>query len=174
MDVQERAAAVKLVILDVDGVMTDGLIIIDDHGVETRHFDIKDGFGTVAMQLSGIEVAIITSKESPVVAHRARELKIGRLHQGVRRKTEVYETILQDMGIRDEEVCYVGDDVIDLGLMRRAGLAVAVADAVEEVKAVAHHVTAAPGGRGAVREVAELILKAQGKWEAILEKVAHV
>ncbi len=171
MDVNEIAARIKLVILDVDGVMTDGRIIIHDDGSETRIFDIKDGLGTVALQMLGVEVAIITSKKSGAVARRAEELRIKRFHEGVRKKVPVYEQMLEEMGITDEEVCYVGDDLNDLGMMKRVGLPVAVADAVPEIKAVARYVTKAPGGRGAVREVAELILKAQGKWEALLAKI---
>ncbi len=171
MDVNQIAQNVKLVILDVDGVMTDGRIVIDEEGRETRHFDIKDGLGTVALQMLGVEVAIITSKRSGAVARRAEELRIKRLHQGVRKKVPVYEQILQEMGITDDQVCYVGDDLNDLGMMKRVGLPVAVADAVPEIKAVARYVTKAPGGHGAVREVAELILKAQGKWETLLAKL---
>lgn len=167
----DKARSVKLIILDVDGVMTDGRIIIDDNGVESRHFDIKDGLGVVALQMTGVEAAIITSKKSGAVRHRAEELKIRRFHEGIRKKTEPYEQIIAEMGIGDAEVCYVGDDLVDLSLMKRVGFPVAVADAVEEVKAAAAYVTRAPGGRGAVREVAEVILKAQGKWEAILSKI---
>lgn len=167
----DKAKDVKLVILDVDGVMTDGRIVIDDNGVESRHFDIKDGLGVVALQMLGIEVAIITSKKSTAVKCRADELKIKRYHEGIRKKSEPYEAIVQEMGIGDEQVCYVGDDLMDLGLMRRVGFPVAVADAVEDVRRVAAYVTEAPGGHGAVREVAELILKTQGKWDAILSKI---
>ncbi len=167
----EKAKNIKLVILDVDGVMTDGHIIIDDNGVESRHFDIKDGMGVVVLMMSGVEVAIITSKKSVAVRHRAEELKIKRFYEGIKKKTEPYEEMLKDMGITDDQVCYVGDDLVDLSMMKRVGLPVAVADAVQDVKDRAEYVTQARGGRGAVREVAELILKTQGKWEAILAKV---
>ena len=167
----EKAKKIKLVILDVDGVMTDGHIIIDDNGVESRNFDIKDGMGVVVLMMSGVEVAIITSKKSVAVRHRAEELKIKRFHEGIKKKTEPYEEMLKEMGISDAEVCYVGDDLVDLSMMKRVGLPVAVSDAVQDVKDRAEYVTQARGGRGAVREVAELILKAQGKWEAILAKV---
>ena len=167
----EQAANIKLLILDVDGVMTDGRVIISDNGVETRNFDIKDGLGVVALQMSGIQVAIITSKKSPAVAARAQELKIERFYEGVRKKTEVYNTLLAELGLTDAQAGYVGDDLMDLGLMKRVGFAVAVADAVPEVRQAAHYVTQARGGYGAVRETAELILKAQGKWDAVLSKV---
>ncbi len=167
----EKAKNIKLVILDVDGVMTDGRIVIDDNGVEQRNFDIKDGFGVVALQLSGVDVAIITSKKSGAVRHRAEELKIKRFHEGIKKKTEPYEEILKEMNITDADVAYVGDDLVDLSMMKRVGFPVAVADAVNEVRESAVYVTKARGGYGAVREVAELILKTQGKWEKILSKV---
>ncbi len=168
----EKAKDVKLVILDVDGVMTDGRIVIDDNGLEQRNFDIKDGLGVVALQMTGVEVAIITSKKSGSVRHRAEELKIKRFHEGIRKKTEPYEQMLAEMGIGDDQVAYVGDDLVDLSMMKRVGLPIAVADAVDEVRKAAAFVTRARGGHGAVREAAEMILKAQGKWEAILAKIA--
>ncbi|MBE7417921.1 MAG: phenylphosphate carboxylase subunit delta [Ideonella sp.] len=167
----DKAKNVKLVILDVDGVMTDGRIVIDDNGVEQRNFDIKDGLGVVALQMCGVDVAIITSKKSGSVRHRAEELKIKRFHEGIKKKTEPYEQMLAEMGIGDAQVAYVGDDLVDLSLMKRVGFPVAVADAVPEVRAAAAYVTQARGGHGAVREAAEAILKAQGKWDAILAKI---
>lgn len=167
----DKAKDVKLVILDVDGVMTDGRIVIDDNGLEQRNFDIKDGLGVVALQMSGVDVAIITSKKSGSVRHRAEELKIKRFHEGIRKKTEPYEQMLAEMGIGDAQVAYVGDDLVDLSLMKRVGLPIAVADAVDEVREAAAYVTRARGGHGAVREAAEMILKAQGKWGAILAKI---
>lgn len=168
----DKAKGVKLVILDVDGVMTDGRIVIDDNGLEQRNFDIKDGLGVVALQMTGVEVAIITSKKSGSVRHRAEELKIKRFHEGVRKKVEPYEQMLAEMGISDAQVAYVGDDLVDLSMMKRVGLPIAVADAVDEVREAAAYVTRARGGHGAVREAAEMILKAQGKWDAILAKIA--
>ncbi len=167
----EQARNIRLVILDVDGVMTDGHIIIDDNGVESRNFDIKDGMGVVVLQLCEVEVAIITSKKSGAVRRRAEELKIKRFHEGIRKKTEPYEQILAELQIDDRQVCYVGDDLVDLSMMRRVGLPIAVADAVDEVREAALYVTRANGGKGAVREVAELILKAQGKWDKVLSKL---
>jgi len=167
----EKAKDIKLVILDVDGVMTDGRIVIDDNGVETRNFDIKDGMGVVVLMMSGVEVAIITSKKSGAVRHRAEELKIKRFYEGIRKKTEPYEEILKEMGITDAQVAYVGDDLVDLSMMKRVGLPIAVGDAVEDVKNHAAYVTVARGGYGAVREAAEMILKAQGKWDKILSKI---
>ena len=157
----EQAKDIKLVILDVDGVMTDGRIVIDDNGVESRNFDIKDGMGVVVMMMSGVEVAIITSKKSGAVRHRAEELKIKRFHEGIKKKTEPYEEMLKEMNITDAQVAYVGDDLVDLSMMKRVGLPIAVGDSVEDVKQHAAYVTKARGGYGAVREVAEMILKAQ-------------
>lgn len=168
----EQAKDIRLVILDVDGVMTDGRIVIDDNGVESRNFDIKDGMGVVVMMMSGVEVAIITSKKSGAVRHRAEELKIKRFHEGIKKKTEPYEEMLKEMGIVDAQVAYVGDDLVDLSMMKRVGLPIAVGDAVEDVKQHALYVTKARGGYGAVRETAEMILKAQGKWEKILSKIS--
>ena len=168
----EKAKDIKLVILDVDGVMTDGRIVIDDNGVESRNFDIKDGMGVVVMMMSGVEVAIITSKKSGAVRHRAEELKIKRFYEGIKKKTEPYEEMLKEMGITDAQVAYVGDDLVDLSMMKRVGLPIAVGDAVDDVKKCAAYVTRAHGGHGAVREVAELILKAQEKWDKVLSKVA--
>ena len=167
----DKAKDIKLVILDVDGVMTDGRIVIDDNGLEQRNFDIKDGFGVVALQMTGIDVAIITSKKSGAVRHRADELKIKYFHEGIKKKTEPYELMLKEMAITDSQVAYVGDDLVDLSMMKRVGFPVAVADAVDEVREAAVYVTKAPGGHGAVREVAELILKTQGKWDKILSKI---
>ncbi len=168
----EKAKDIKLVILDVDGVMTDGRIVIDDNGVETRNFDIKDGMGVVVMMMSGVEVAIITSKKSGAVRHRAEELKIKRFYEGIKKKTEPYEEMLKEMGITDAQVAYVGDDLVDLSMMKRVGLPIAVGDAVEDVKQHAAYVTKARGGYGAVREVAEMILKSQDKWDKILSKIS--
>lgn len=168
----EKAKDIKLVILDVDGVMTDGRIVIDDNGVESRNFDIKDGMGVVVMMMSGVEVAIITSKKSGAVRHRAEELKIKRFYEGIKKKTEPYEEMLREMGITDAQVAYVGDDLVDLSMMKRVGLPIAVGDAAEDVKQHAAYVTKARGGYGAVREVAEMILKAQDKWDKILSKIS--
>lgn len=168
----DKAKYIKLVILDVDGVMTDGRIVIDDDGVESRNFDIKDGMGVVVLMMSGIQVAIITSKKSGSVRRRAEELKITRFYEGIKKKTEPYEEMLKEMNITDDEVAYVGDDLVDLSLMKRVGLPIAVGDAVDDVKKCATYVTQARGGHGAVREVAELILKSQEKWEKILSKIS--
>jgi 3-deoxy-D-manno-octulosonate 8-phosphate phosphatase (KDO 8-P phosphatase) len=166
----EKAKNVKLLILDVDGVLTDGRIVIDDRGVETKCFDVRDGHGIKMLKRANIDVAIITGRESQVVSHRARELGIDSVFQNIHNKLEVYEAILKEKGLKDGEVGFVGDDVIDLPLLRRVGFAAVVADGVEELKPYADYVSRNKGGRGAVREIIELILKAQGKWAELMER----
>ena len=161
----DRARRIKLLILDCDGVLTDGRIIILPDGEETKAFDVKDGHAMVMGQRAGLRMVIISGRKSSVVRARAKELGVAHLHELAWVKKEPYEKILAEEGLRDEEVCYVGDDVVDIPLLRRAGLGVAVADAVEETKQYSHIVTRRGGRRGAVREVIEFILKAQGKWD---------
>lgn len=155
---------IRVVAMDVDGVLTDGRIIMDSNGVETKNFDVQDGFGIVFLKKCGIKTAIISARESGVVAHRAKDLKIDKVYVGVYPKISAYEELLKEFKVRDEEICFIGDDLADLGVMRRCGFSVAVANAVFEVKQIANYVTVAQGGRGAVREAVELILQAQGHW----------
>ena len=169
-EVVERARKVKMLILDCDGVLTDGLITLLPDGAEMKTFDVKDGHAMVMLARAGIRVAIISGRESPAVRKRAEELGVAHLYEKAWVKQQPYEKILAEEELTDIEICYVGDDVVDIPLLRRAGLAVAVADAVAEVKVFSHLVTERAGGRGAVREVIELILKAQGKWEEALSR----
>ncbi|MEK6289111.1 MAG: HAD-IIIA family hydrolase [Acidobacteriota bacterium] len=169
-NILERARRIKLLILDCDGVLTDGRIIMLPDGDETKAFDVKDGHAMVMAQRAGLRIAIISGRKSSVVRARAKELGVAHLHEMAWVKAEPYEKILAEEGLRDEEVCYVGDDVVDIPLLRRAGLAVAVGDAVEETKQHSQVVTRRAGGRGAVREVIELILKAQDKWDEALAR----
>lgn len=169
-NIVERARRIKLLILDCDGVLTDGRIIMLPDGDETKAFDVKDGHAMVMAQRAGLRIAIISGRKSSVVRARAKELGVAHLHEMAWVKTEPYEKILAEEGLGDEEVCYVGDDVVDIPLLRRAGLSVAVGDAVEETKQHSQFVTRRAGGRGAVREVIELILKAQDKWEESLAR----
>jgi 3-deoxy-D-manno-octulosonate 8-phosphate phosphatase (KDO 8-P phosphatase) len=169
-DLRAKLKRVRLLILDVDGVLTDGSIILDDRGVETKFFHTQDGSGIKYLLRSGLSCALITGRKSAAVRARAEELGIEDYYQDAKDKLVPYEKILQKFGLRDEEVACMGDDLADLPLLRRAGLSVAVADAVEEVKEAADYITKRAGGRGAVREVIELILKAQGKWEKILQR----
>lgn len=169
-DILERARRVRILLLDCDGVLTDGRIIMLPAGDETKIFDVKDGHAIVMLHRTGIKSGIISGRQSSIVRARAKELGISHVHEMAWVKTEAYEKILAEERLADEAVCYVGDDVVDIPLLRRAGLAVAVADAVAEVKQFAHLVTARDGGRGAVREVIELILRAQGRWEEALAR----
>ena len=164
-DIIDRARKIKLLILDCDGVLTDGRIIMLPGSDETKTFDVKDGHGIVMAQRAGLRIAIISGRKSSIVRARATELGVAHLYEMAWVKMEPYEKVLAEEGLTDEEVCYVGDDVVDIPLLRRAGLGVAVADAVEETKDHSHIVTEREGGRGAVREVIEFILKAQDKWD---------
>ncbi len=165
-----RARKIRLLILDCDGVLTDGRIILLPDGDETKAFDVKDGHAIVMAKRAGLPTAIISGRKSSIVRARARELGVAHLHEMAWVKKEPYEKILAEENIVDEEVCYVGDDVVDIPLLRRSGLGVAVADAVEEVKQHSHLITSRMGGRGAVREVIEFILKAQNKWDEALAR----
>jgi 3-deoxy-D-manno-octulosonate 8-phosphate phosphatase (KDO 8-P phosphatase) len=166
----ERARKTRLLIMDVDGVLTDGRIIQDGHGHELKVFDVKDGHGIVMAHRAKLRTALISGRESETITRRAEELGIELVFQKIWNKLEVYEKILVDTELIHDEVAYIGDDLIDIPLLRRVGLAVAVADAVDEVKAAAHLITQRPGGQGAVREVIELILRAQDHWDSLIER----
>jgi len=166
-EVRVRVERIKLVALDVDGVMTDGRLYYHDDGTESKAFDVRDGHGTKMLKQAGIETVVISGRNSPMVDRRAADIGITEVFQGVRDKVPILEKILSKRGLKFEEVAFVGDDVVDLTTMNRVGLAVAVADASEYLFDVAHYVTLATGGRGAVREVAELILGVQGLWNKV-------
>lgn len=161
---------IQLLILDVDGVLTDGGIIRDDAGQQIKRFHVRDGAGIVLWRRLGKEVAIITGKESDVVSHRAQELGIQHVHQNVGNKLEIYDELKEELGLNDTQIAYVGDDLPDLPVMRRVGVAIAVADAVEEVRAVAKYVTKYPGGYGAVRDAIEHLCKEMGLWQQVLDR----
>jgi 3-deoxy-D-manno-octulosonate 8-phosphate phosphatase (KDO 8-P phosphatase) len=167
--VARRAAKIRVLLMDVDGTMTPRFVCLqsfpDGSVAEMKMFNAHDGAGIKLAGLMGIRTGLITGRDSPATARRAREANMEFVAQGQPRKLEAYKAILVRAGVTDEEVAFVGDDLPDLPLLDRAGLAVAVADAVPEVKRAAHYVTAARGGEGAVREVVELILKSQGKWK---------
>jgi 3-deoxy-D-manno-octulosonate 8-phosphate phosphatase (KDO 8-P phosphatase) len=164
--VRKKASAIKLLLLDVDGVLTDGRIILDDRGVETKHFDVRDGQGIVLLMRAGIEVGLITARSSKAVRYRAKELGLRIVHQGIQDKLSTYGVIHRQSGLADTEIAYIGDDVGDLEILHRVGFAVTVNDGWEELLPSVDYVTEKPGGRGAVREVAELLLKAQHKWNS--------
>lgn len=166
----ERAAATRCIVMDVDGVLTDGRIIFATDGAELKCFDVKDGHGIVLAHRAGLETVLITGRRSAVVERRAEELGIKRVYQKVWDKVAKYEEVRAELGLEDAEVAFIGDDVVDVPLLRRVGLAIAVADAHDAAKAVAHYVTDRQGGRGAVREAIEFILKAQGRWAEAVAK----
>ena len=165
---QEKAARTRLLFLDVDGVLTDGRIILNDRGEETKSFNVKDGLGLKMLMASGVEVVIVTGRSSGVVARRAAELGIRAVYQGVADKGDLCRRLLAERGLERQQACAVGDDLPDLAMFRECGLRIAVADAAPEVRAAADHVTRSGGGSGAVRDVSEWILKCQGKWEDAL------
>jgi 3-deoxy-D-manno-octulosonate 8-phosphate phosphatase (KDO 8-P phosphatase) len=160
---QARLKNIKVLIVDVDGVLTDGGIIIDSNGVETKRFNVQDGLGVILWKNSGYKSAIISARHSDVVAHRANDLKIDQCFVGVSSKIETYDALIKQWNVKDEEVCFIGDDLADICVLKRVGFAVAVDNAVFEVKSIAHYVTSKKGGDGAVREIIDLLLKAQGK-----------
>ncbi|HOD34630.1 MAG TPA: HAD-IIIA family hydrolase [Syntrophales bacterium] len=162
-----RVRKIKMLVLDVDGVLTDGRIVMDDRGRETKFFDVRDGHGLKMLMRTGIEVVFLTGRKSRVVEQRARELGVTEVYQGALNKAEVFEALLERAGLKASEAAYAGDDIVDVPVMRKAGFSVAVLDAVAEARKAAHYVTKKKGGRGAVREVCEVILKGQGKWADI-------
>ena len=167
-DLAARAARVRLVLLDVDGVLTDGGVELNGDGTESKRFFIRDGIAMVWAQRAGLTVGILSARSSPSTHQRAAQLGITLVYQGVSSKLHTYDQIVGDIGLDDEQVAYMGDDVVDLGVLARVGLAAAPADAVAEVRDVVHMLAQAPAGRGAVREFLELILKAQGRWAGIV------
>jgi len=169
-DIQKKAAAIRLVVFDVDGVLTDGSLYIGDDGQEYKAFHSKDGHGMVMLQQAGVEIAIITGRTSEVVRIRMSSLGIQRVYQGKREKLPAYEELKQASGFSDQQIAYVGDDVVDLPVMTRVGLAIAVQDAHPLTKQHAHWVTPSGGGRGAAREVCELIMEAQGSLQPALQR----
>ena len=173
----KRARKIRVLLMDVDGTMTPGIVCLqsfpDGSVAEMKMFSARDGAGIKLAGLMGIRTGLITGRDSPATARRAREASMDFVIQGQAKKLEAYKGVLARAGVTDEEVAFVGDDLPDLPLLERAGLAVAVADAVVEVKRAAHYITTVRGGKGAIREVVELILKAQGKWKkAIPEALA--
>lgn len=167
---QEKLAKIKLLLLDVDGIMTDGRIIYDNQGNELKAFDVKDGHGLKMVQRAGIKTGIITGRQSEVVKKRAAELGFDILYQKALVKLDPYREILDEHGLKDEEVAYVGDDVVDLPILRRVGFSATVADAVEDVLPLVDYVTKRPGGRGAVREICDMLIKASGRWEELTDR----
>jgi 3-deoxy-D-manno-octulosonate 8-phosphate phosphatase (KDO 8-P phosphatase) len=167
----ERCAAIELLVVDVDGVLTGGGIVYGTDGVELKQFHVRDGSGLKCWEQAGKRAALITGRRSAVVERRGLELGLAFILQGALEKLPALRRLLDETGLTPEQVCYVGDDLPDLPPLRHCGLAVAVADACAEVRADAHYITQAPGGRGAVREAIELILRSQGRWQPLVERL---
>jgi len=167
---QEKARKIKLLLLDVDGVLTDGRIIYDSRGHDMKFFDVHDGLGVYLLHRAGIQTILITAKGSRSIKPRARDMRVAEVIADVSPKSAALEKILKKYKITPDEICFVGDDLVDLCLMKRVGLAVAVFNAAAEIKQTATYITIRSGGRGAVREVAELLLKSKGKWGETLKK----
>lgn len=165
-DILKKAQIVKLVVFDVDGVLTDGSLYLTEAGEEIKAFNSKDGHGMKMLQQSGVDIAIITGRTSSIVSHRMQELGVKHVYQGKKDKLPAFNELLEKTGLTAEEVAYVGDDIVDLPVMSRAGLAITVADGHEFVKQHAHWKTRSKGGRGAAREVCELIMQAHGRLDA--------
>lgn len=173
MDIRTRVANIKMMVFDVDGVLTNNQILFGADGEIMKIFHSQDGLGMAAASRIGMLTAIITGRESEMVRRRCEELGVSAIRQGSMDKTAHLEELVGQYKLSYEEIAYVGDDLNDLAVMKQVGLACAVANAVPEVKAAAHYVASREGGRGAVREIIELVLKAQGKWEALVETYAN-
>jgi 3-deoxy-D-manno-octulosonate 8-phosphate phosphatase (KDO 8-P phosphatase) len=171
LDGKARALRIKMIIMDVDGTLTDGALFVLPDGEEVKSYNVRDGLGILLAHLAGFKTAIITGKTSRALEKRAEKLRIEELHQGILDKKPVLEAILAKHGLKNEEAAYIGDDLGDLAVIKAVGLAGAVADAHPEVKKNCHFISQQSGGRGAVREFIEFILDAQGKWGEVEEKV---
>ncbi len=166
--VEAKAKKIKVLLLDVDGVLTDGRIIYDSSGRDMKFFDVHDGLGVHVLSKAGIPTILVTAKSSRVIKPRARDMRVAEVFANILPKSAVLEKVMKKYAVSLEEIAFVGDDLVDLSLMSRVGLPVAVANACAEVKDKAAYVTTKQGGRGAVREVVELILKSRGAWEKVV------
>ena len=172
MSVESKASRIKLLLFDVDGVLTDGGVTIHSDGAESKNFGIRDGIAMVWAQRAGLAVGLLSARTSATTPHRAAQLGIRIVQQGVLDKIEGYERIIAGEGVTDAEVAYMGDDIVDLAVLARVGLSAAPADAVPEVRAQVDWTSRANGGRGAVRELIELVLRVQDRWDAIVAAYA--
>jgi YrbI family 3-deoxy-D-manno-octulosonate 8-phosphate phosphatase len=162
---EEKARRVRCIVLDVDGVLTEGQITLDEEGKEWKSFDVKDGCGIVLARSAGLKVAFLSGRRSGAVSLRGAELSVDRIYQGAGEKGGALDRLFEDEGLSADEVAYIGDDLPDLPAMKKAGFACAVQDAVAEVRESADWIARRPGGRGAVRELVEFVLRSQGCWE---------
>jgi 3-deoxy-D-manno-octulosonate 8-phosphate phosphatase (KDO 8-P phosphatase) len=167
--VRARASRIGLVLFDVDGVLTDGTVVFHADGTESKRFNIRDGIAMVWTQRAGVTVGLLSARFSATTTHRAAQLGIALVHQGVADKRETYESILRETARADADVAYMADDILDLPVLTRVGLSTAPADAAREVRDRVHWVSPSPGGGGAARDLLELILRAQDRWDAIVE-----
>jgi len=170
MTLEERASRIRLLLFDVDGVLTDGVVVMHADGSESKSFHIRDGAAMVWAQRAGLTVGLLSARFSGATSQRAAQLAIRLVMQGVTSKLDAYERILRDAGLPDEAVAYMGDDLLDLPVLARAGLAGAPADAAPEVRERVAWVSSAAGGRGAVREFIEMVLRAQKRWDAVIRE----
>ena len=170
LDLAARCGPVELLLVDVDGVLTDGVIAIDDRGVETKHFHVRDGSAIDVWRKAGKRAAILSGRWAPAVSRRAAELGIAPVIQGASQKGAPFRRLIAELGLDARQVCYVGDDLADLPVLNAVGLAACPADAAPEVRRAAHLVAQAGGGRGAIREIVEVILKQQGAWDGLVAR----
>ena len=170
MKTEDRCKKVELILSDVDGVLTDGGLIFDNQGIEIKRFHVRDGLAIKLWRRGGFKFGVLTARTSHIVKLRSTELGVDVVRQGFEEKLPVAQEVANELGLTLEQVCYIGDDLPDLPVMRSVGLAVTVADACDEVRAMAHHVTKRSGGHGAVREAIEHITKAKGVWDDLIPK----
>ena len=170
MSIAKLGSRIELILSDVDGLRTDGGIVFDNQGIETKKFHIRDGLGIKLWQRAGYQFGILTARTSQIVKLRAAELGVGIVRQGFEDKLPAAQEVMRQLQLQPEQVCYIGDDLTDIPVIRHVGLGVAVADAVEEARSVARHVTKRSGGCGAVRELIEDLLKARQRWDDLIRK----
>jgi len=167
---RRKARKIKLLLLDVDGVLTDGGIVIDERGLESKRFDVRDGQGITLLKRAGVEVGFVSGRSSGAVRQRAGDLGVKWVFQGIQNKAEIYQRIKKRTGLKDEQIAYAGDDMVDMPILRAVGLAITVPDGWPGIRPVVDYVTEAAGGHGAVREISELILTAQNLWKDLIDK----
>lgn len=167
---KDKVAKIKMLIFDLDGVFTDGSIIINEDGSESKVYNVLDGHGVKLWQRAGFKTAIISGRATKATSLRAQQLSIEYVFQGCKDKLPVFKSLLETVKLKPQEVAFIGDDVIDLPILTRVGFGIAVANAVDELKQYADYVTLLPGGKGAIREAIELILKTNGKWDSLMER----
>lgn len=170
---KDKIKKVKLLVLDVDGILTDSRIIVDDQGRETKNFNVQDGFGIVLFQRLGFKTAIISARGSEAVKARAKDLKISHVYLDARNKLKVYKQLVKDLKISDQDVCFMGDDLPDLAVAQTAGVTITVPNACQEIKNAAIFVTQKQGGHGAVREAIEMILESKGLWDGVVKEYSR-